>query len=145
MPMRVTDSVHGGSFASCYSAFRPTGQLRADLSQLTAMCGGSTAMRPVTAVIEGAQSDREPIARYSFKGELGRCYRVFAASDPSVQDLDMAVLAPDSTVVAHDTNSDAFPILNPDGPICLTQPGTYTVLVSVERGQGHYALQVLGY
>ena len=26
-------------------------------------------------------------------------------------------------------------MLNPDGPFCLTRPGKYTVLVSVERGR----------
>ena len=47
--------------------------------------------------------------------------------------------------VGHDTNEDAFPMLNPDGPFCLTRPGVYTVLVSVEKGGGHYAIQVWGF
>ena len=59
--------------------------------------------------------------------------------------MDLAMLDPNKNVVGHDTNEDAFPMLNPDGPFCLTRPGEYTVLVSVEKGAGHYALQVWGF
>lgn len=144
-PMRVADSTHGGTFETCYRTFRPTGNAQHDLAQMTSLCGPPNAMKPVTPVLEGTQSQADPIARYTFQGETGRCYRIFSASDGGVQDLDMAVLDPDQAVIGHDTNADAFPILNPDGPLCLTRPGTYTVLVSVERGSGKYALQVWGF
>lgn len=144
-PMRVADPTHGGIFESCYGTFRPKGNAQEDLAQMTSLCGAPNAMKPVTAILEGKQAETDPIARYTFEGETGRCYRIFAAADPSVQDLDMAVLDPDQAVVGFDTNEDAFPILNPDGPLCLTRPGSYTVLVSVERGQGAYAIQVWGF
>jgi hypothetical protein len=144
-PMLVADSVHGGTFETCYQRFHPTGNARNDLVQMTNLCGASTSMKPVTAIIEGSQSQADAIARYTFRGELGRCYRIFSASDRGVRDLDLAVLDPAHTVVGHDTNEDAFPIVNPDGPLCLTRPGSYTLLVSVERGHGHYALQVWGF
>jgi hypothetical protein len=144
-PMLVADSVHGGAFESCYQRFHPTGNARNDLTQMTGLCGVATAMKPVTSIIEGNQTQADPIARYTFQGELGRCYRIFSASDRGVRDLDMAVLDPGHAVVGHDTNEDAFPIVNPDGPLCLTRPGAYTLLVSVERGAGHYALQVWGF
>lgn len=144
-PMLVADSVHGGNFETCYQSFHPTGNARNDLVQMTGLCGVATSMKPVTGVIEGAQSQSDPIARFTFQAELGRCYRIFSASDRGIRDLDMAVLDPSHTVVGHDTNEDAFPIVNPDGPVCLTRAGAYTLLVSVERGTGHYALQVWGF
>lgn len=144
-PMLVADSIHGGTFETCYQRFHPTGNARNDLVQMTNLCGTSTSMKPVTAIIEGNQSQADAIARYTFHGELGRCYRIFSASDRGVRDLDLAVLDPARAVVGHDTNEDAFPIVNPDGPVCLTRPGSYTLLVSVERGRGHYALQVWGF
>jgi hypothetical protein len=144
-PMMVADSVHGGAFETCYQSFHPTGNAKNDLIQMTSLCGKSTSMKAVTPVLEGTQSQSDPIARYTFHGELGRCYRIFSASDRGVRDLDMAILDPTHAVIGHDTNEDAFPILNPDGPLCLTRPGAYTVLVSVERGTGHYALQVWGF
>lgn len=144
-PMRVADTTHGGNFESCYASFRPSGDARKDLEQMTSLCGAPNAMKAVTQVLDGQQSESDPIARYTFEGETGRCYRIFAASEGGVQDLDMAVLDPDQAVVGFDTNNDAFPILNPDGPLCLTRPGTYTVLVSVERGAGKYLLQVWGF
>lgn len=144
-PMRVADATHGGDFSSCYAPFQPSGEAHQDLDQMTSLCGAPNAMKPVTGVLDGSQSEEDPIARYVFEGETGRCYRIFAASDASIQDLDMAVLDPEQAVIGFDTNNDAFPILNPDGPLCLTRPGTYTVLVSVERGAGNYALQVWGF
>jgi hypothetical protein len=144
-PMLVADGVHGGAFETCYRPFRPTGDPKSDLVQMAALCGGATSMRPVTEILEGSQAQNDPIARYTFMGELGRCYRIFSASDRGIRDLDMALLDPSHAVVGHDTNEDAFPILDPDGPVCLTRPGPYTVLVSVERGGGHYALQVWGF
>jgi hypothetical protein len=144
-PMLVTDSVHGGVFESCYQGFRPSGNVEKDLGQMTSMCGPPNAMKAVTPVIQGMQSQREPIARFTFRGEMGRCYRIFSASERGVQDMDLAMLDPDKNVVGHDTNEDSFPMLNPDGPFCLTRPGIYTVLVSVEKGAGRYALQVWGF
>jgi hypothetical protein len=143
--MLVADSVHGGSFESCYQGFRPTGNVEQDLAQMTSLCGPPNAMKPVTPVIEGTQSQTQPLSRFTFHGEIGRCYRIFSASERNVRDLDLALLDPDKKVVGHDTNEDAFPLLNPDGPFCLTRPGVYTVLVSVEKGAGRYALQVWGF
>ena len=144
-PMLVTDSVHGGVFESCYQGFHPTGSAERDLAQMTSLCGPPNSMKPVTGVIHGSQAHQEAIARFTFRGEMGRCYRIFSASDRGVHDMDMAMLDPDKNVVGHDTNEDAFPMLNPDGPFCLTRPGVYTVLVSVEKGAGSYALQVWGF
>ena len=144
-PMRIVDATRGEAFTSCYRTFQPVGDVLRDLSQMTALCGPPNAMHAVTPVLQGRQSATEPLARFTFRGETGRCYRVFAAADRGVADLDMAVLDPDHAVVGHDTNADAFPILNPDGPLCLTRPGAYTLLVSVERGEGRYALQVWGF
>ncbi|SRR5260221_8929972 len=144
-PMLVTDSVHGGAFETCYQGFRPSGNVERDLAQMTSLCGPPNAMKPVTPVIQGAQTQSDAIARFTFHGETGRCYRIFSASERGVLDMDMAMLDPDKNVVGHDTNEDAFPMLNPDGPFCLTRPGLYTVLVSVEKGAGRFALQVWGF
>jgi hypothetical protein len=144
-PMLVTDSVHGGVFESCYQGFHPSGNAERDLAQMTSLCGPPNSMKPVTGVIRGQQAHQDAIARFTFRGEMGRCYRIFSASDRGVKDMDMAMLDPDKNVVGHDTNEDAFPMLNPDGPFCLTRPGQYTVLVSVEKGAGGYALQVWGF
>jgi hypothetical protein len=143
--MLVTDSVRGGTFESCYQGFRSTGAVEQDLARMTSLCGPPNAMKPVSPVIQGTQSQHDSISRFTFHGEMGRCYRIFSASERSVHDLDLAMLDPDKNVVGHDTNEDAFPMLNPDGPFCLTRPGVYTVLVSVEKGAGRYALQVWGF
>jgi len=90
-PMLVTDSVHGGKFESCYQGFHASGSVEKDLAQMTSMCGPPNSMKPVSPVFQGNQSQKEPIARYTFRGEMGRCYRIFSASDRTIQDMDMAM------------------------------------------------------
>src|SRR5689334_5827615 len=101
-PMLVTDSVHGGVFESCYQGFHATGNAERDLAQMTSLCGPPNSMKPVTGVIRGNQAHQEAIARFTFRGEMGRCYRIFSASDRGVQDMDLAMLDPDKNVVGHD-------------------------------------------
>src|SRR5258706_12524932 len=84
-PMLVTDSVHGGAFETCYQGFRPSGNVEKDLGQMTSMCGPPNAMKPVTPVIQDMQSRREAIARFTFRGEMGRCHRIFSLSERALQ------------------------------------------------------------
>ena len=89
---------------------------------------------------EGAES-----ARAAVKWVRSGAALMLMKGQIATPDLRHAMLDPDKNVVGHDTNEDAFPMLNPDGPFCLTRPGIYTVLVSVEKGAGRYALQVWGF
>jgi hypothetical protein len=100
-------------------------------------------MRPITPVTTGAQGPDRPPDRYTFfVPETGNCFRVFAAADRGVRDLDVLILTLDGEPVAGDITHDAWPVVPPLGPACFAEPGVYALEVSVFRGSGGYALQV---
>jgi hypothetical protein len=102
-------------------------------------------MRPLTAVRSGEQSDQDAVDRYTFEvPSAGRCYRVYAAGDRDVTDLDLLLRGPTGNAVAGDSTHDSWPVLPAYAPACLSEPGLYMLEVSVFRGKGHYALQVWG-
>ena len=55
-----------------------------DLNRMTHLCGPPNSMKPVSSVFQGNQSQQDPIARFTFRGEMGRCYRIFSATDRGV-------------------------------------------------------------
>ncbi len=102
-------------------------------------------MRPITKVLTQRQRERDPAQRYTFYVPApGSCYRVYAAGDTGIYDLDLLLRGPDGDDLAGDLSHDAWPILPPQGPLCFDQPGLYLLEVSVFRGAGTYAVQVWG-
>ncbi len=129
---------------SCYSTFGPSGDAEGDLARLVRDCGPTGGMHPITTVRVGTQSDRDPVDRYTFEvPEAGKCYRVYAAADASVQDLDLLLRGASGPAIA-DVTHDSWPVLPPHGPVCFPEAGLYQLEVSVYRGSGRYALQVWG-
>ncbi len=130
---------------NCYSTFRPTGNSDADLAHLVRDCGPTGGMRAMTDVRIGTQSEEDPVDRYTFEAPLpGKCYRVYAAADSGVKDLDLLLRGPSGDAVVADVTHDSWPVLPPREPVCFPQPGLYMLEVSVYRGSGRYALQVWG-
>jgi hypothetical protein len=130
---------------ACYSTFGPSGNAEGDLARLVRDCGPTGGMRPVTTVRVGTQSDQDPVDRYTFEVPApGKCYRIYAAADSSVQDLDLLLRGPSGTPVIADVTHDSWPVLPPREPVCFPEAGLYMLEVSVYRGAGRYALQVWG-
>jgi hypothetical protein len=132
-------------WTQCYAGFRQTGNPRGDLARLTRACGKLGGMRPVTRVLLRHQAASEPAARYTFYvTHVPSCYRIFAAADRHIADLDLLLHGPDGDRLVGDLTHDAWPVLPPHGPLCLDVPGLYMLEVSVFQGTGHYAVQVWG-
>jgi hypothetical protein len=130
---------------ACYATFAPEGEARTDLSRLVRNCGGVGGMRPITTVRTGEQSELDPVDAYTFEvPRAGTCYRVYAAADATVEDLDLLLRGPDGSAKLADLTHDAWPVLPPREPACFAAAGMYRLEVSVYRGSGRYALQVWG-
>jgi hypothetical protein len=106
-PMTIADSLRGGGFETCYRTFRPSGNARNDLAQMTASCGPPNSMKAVTPVFEGTQGQTDPLARFTFRGELGRCYRIFGASAAGIGDMEKAMLEPHFSVVGRSRSASS--------------------------------------
>jgi hypothetical protein len=135
----------GNLWSDCYATFAPSGNPKSDLERLTGECGRVGGMQPLTPVKTGTQGERDPADHYRFiVPDANTCYRIYATADRNVDDLDLLLRAPDGTDVAGDLTHDAWPIVPPRAPLCIEEPGTYLLEVSVFRGRGRYALQIWG-
>jgi hypothetical protein len=70
----------------------------------------------------------------------GRCYTVIAVGNPSVQDIDVAILDRSGRELQKDAKVGGFTAL--DTNPCPTFTGKYTVKVRVARGSGQFGAQV---
>lgn len=136
----------GGIWLDCHAQFRVREGAHRDVERLAKACGPPTSLVPVTEIREGDEQSATGAAdrlTFSVKGG-GRCYRVFAAGDGTVQDLDLALVDDDGSLITTDRQTGPAVVLPPRGPLCLDRAGSYTLEVSVARGAGAFALQVWG-
>lgn len=134
----------GGLWESCYASYRVKDGVEKDIARLTDGCAGPTAMKALAPARTGKLTDAGPAARVTFVAHPGKCYRVYTTASPTVTDLDVAVMDPDGKLTVLDRSEDGFPVVPARGPMCLDRPGVYTVELSAVRGQGEYAVVVLG-
>jgi len=74
----------------------------------------------------------------------GRCYRILAAADASVVDLDLALIGPQGTLLQEDHGELALATLGVLRPLCPARAGAHRLILRAERGQGAAAFRVLG-
>src|ERR1041384_6697466 len=126
-PARATSTSEDGSkspWTSCYSSFAPAGDAEGDLLRLVRDCGPTGGMRAVTPVRVGRQSSEDPADRYTFEvPAAGKCYRVYAAGESSIEDLDLLLRGPARDHFVADVTHDSWPVLPPTEPVCFTEPG----------------------
>jgi hypothetical protein len=130
----------GGRWVSCYANYRPTSMPERDLARLVAMCGPENGMVPVGPIVTGDAGDA--VENQRLEAERGDCFRIFAVADAFVTDLGVEIVNPRGNAITWDRNGDRWPILNPEGPFCVFDAGTYTIRVRANQGRGRYALQV---
>jgi hypothetical protein len=130
----------GGRWVSCYANYRATSTPERDVARLAALCGPDNGMVAVGPVVVGDAVDAAE--NHRLEAVAGDCFRIFAVADSFVTDLGVEVLNARGNAITWDRNGDRWPILNPDGPFCLFDAGTYTVRVRALSGKGRYALQV---
>jgi hypothetical protein len=130
----------GGRWVSCYANYRATSTPERDVARLAALCGPDNGMVAVGPVVVGDAVDAAE--NHRLEAAAGDCFRIFAVADSFVTDLGVEVLNARGNAITWDRNGDRWPILNPDGPFCLFDGGTYTVRVRALSGKGRYALQV---
>ena len=100
-------------------------------------------MVPHSELIAGWQAAAAEVARYEVPVEPGQCYRAFGVAGEGVRDLDMGLYDPAGRLVARDVRPDAWAVVSSDGPVCVPEEGgPYELVVSVEAGQGTFAVQV---
>ncbi len=100
-------------------------------------------MEPVTPPAREALHEGESVER-GVQLAPGRCYRIVAAGESGIEDLDLALVAPGGGVVQQDGTADWDPSLGVLRPLCPAVAGGYRLVARAAQGQGAFAWQVLG-
>lgn len=100
-------------------------------------------MRPVTAPMRETLAEGDRVER-AIPLAPGRCYRVIAASEAGVRDLDLSVIGPGGVTLGRDASDDGTPTLGVIAPLCPATPGEHRLVLALEGGAGAFAWQVLG-
>lgn len=141
----VATEVPATPWSQCHEGFVATGDPDADLGTLGKTCAMKLGQRPLTPVRVGIQAEADAVDRFTFSAGPGaRCYRVIAAGENGVRDLDVQALGADGRVLASDASHGSWAIVPEREPLCFRGAEVVTVEVSVYRGSGKYALQVWG-
>lgn len=72
----------------------------------------------------------------------GACYRVVAAGEASLEDLDLALFDPTGAPITEDPGKDRYPVIGLQGGVCPAQAGSFRLQAHAYVGQGKYALRV---
>ncbi|MFI5306903.1 MAG: hypothetical protein ACHQ53_06115 [Polyangiales bacterium] len=72
----------------------------------------------------------------------GNCYRVLAAGDEGIEDLDLFLFDPNGVLTQQDPAQDRYPTLGVQSELCPPVSGAYRLQASAYKGSGTYALRV---
>ncbi len=98
----------------------------------------------------GLVPDGEPIEGDLAAGERrdylavlrgGSCYRILAAGEESLGDLDLALFDPSGILITEDPGQDRYPVLGLQSDVCPPVSGSYRIQAHAYVGQGHFALR----
>jgi hypothetical protein len=132
----------GGSWVRCYGHFKPAGEPKKDVTRLGLLCGPSNGMHQEGDVFEGPLTEGGAPIERKIEAKRGACYRVFAVGEASIQDLDVTLRSSRGSAIAADHGQDAWPIVQPDRPICALEDDRWAVEVRSKRGQGRFAAEI---
>ena len=130
-PVVVAASRSVGSCADAVSSDDP----RADLAALAERCAGDMAAVPGES--SATQGEDDPSVRLALEvSGARRCFRVLAAADVGVSELDVQILDPSGRALARDARHGRLAVVPEDGLLCLPHDGRYVVEVAVTGGRG---------
>jgi hypothetical protein len=142
---KKADKKQDPAFLACHKDYKPTTKgknLEADVTKLAKGCEKVTKMKLVGKTLNGKQGAEDKPQTFPLKASAGKCYRVYAESDPGITDLDMAIKDSNGDIAGEDSTDDPSPVVLEDGAVCFKEADDATVIVSVGSGKGAYVVQV---
>lgn len=127
---------------TCYQGFVPFHDAARDLQELGNRCGTTCGMTALAPVQFGEQGAADPVEAFAVELQRGQCYRLLAAGDAGLVDLDAAIADPAGNLVIHDTANDSWPVLGVFEPYCPSVTRVHRVLMSAASGSGTYGFQL---
>jgi hypothetical protein len=136
-----------GKVMADWSGCRPTHENAAaspaaSVTTFARACAATTRMKLVGATLTGSQTAADAPQSFPFAATAGRCYRVYFRAEAGVQDVHVALEDSAGAVAAEDWSADPAAVVMHDGAVCFEQDDAASVVVSIGRGAGSYALQI---
>lgn len=139
---KADKKIVGSEWADCHKGVKSTANHTADVAKLGKACEKATKMKANGKVLTGSQDAAGKPQEFPLKAEAGKCYRIYAASDKGITDLDIAIKDSNGDIAGDDSTDNPTPVVLEDGAVCFKEADSAKVIVSVGGGKGKYALQV---
>jgi len=127
---------------ACDAGFRISGEPRADVVRLGLVCGPSEQFRRESDAIEGALAAGGAVVEIPVRMEARRCYRVVAAAEETISDLDVELRSEREVVLASDDDDASFAIVHRRGAVCSERAAEARVLFRSGNGKGRFAAEI---
>ena len=142
---KKADKKQDAAWAACHKDYKPkTKNLDAEVAALAKGCAKTTKMKQIGKTLTGKQGAESKPQSFPFKAQAGKCYRVYAESETTITDLDMAIKDSNGDIAGEDSTDDPSPVVLEDGAVCFKEGDDATVIVSVGSGKGAYSVQIWG-
>ncbi len=133
----------GGGWVLCREGLVLSGDPLKDVTRLGLMCGPSNGMRRKTQqALVGVLAENAPPVTTAVRLMRGACYRVFAAADETVGELEVTLHSSRDATIATGKVSERLSIVQPDRPFCCLEEDLATLHVRALRGSGRFAAEV---
>ena len=120
----------------CWKSIGLIGKAERDYDTIIAACGEPTGMLEFVKPAKGELGPSHKRDTFTVKMVSTFCYRIFAAGDASIGDLDIRVEKNGGALVMVDKTTQPVAIIDSDKAWCADQDTTYTVHFDVD-GPGH--------
>lgn len=127
---------------ACDAGFRVSGEPRADAVRLGLMCGPPERFRRDSDAIEGAVAEGGAVVEVPLRMEAHRCYRVVAAAQTTISDLDVELRSERDVVLASDDDHAAYVVVHRRGAVCSERAGDARAVFRSGNGKGRFAAEI---
>jgi hypothetical protein len=129
---------------NCHAA--PSGgDLVAGVTAMASACIDTSKMKQVGTPTQGSGQEGDPakmVTTIPLKAQANHCYRFFGLAEPTVKDLDIAVMDSASKACGEDLNDTNHAVTLDDGVICFKTDDNVNVNVATATGQGKWAVEI---
>jgi hypothetical protein len=128
---------------ACRSTTKAAGDLSAALNGIAGGCIDKK-MHLVGQITpgQGQETGGNMVTTLPLKAQANHCYRVVGLAEPTVTDLDIAVMDSAGKLAGEDLNDSNDAIVMEESAICFKQDDAANVNVAVAKGQGKWAVGI---
>ncbi len=131
-----------GAPPACDEGLRASGEPRHDVTRLGLVCGPTEGFRRDLDAIEGALAEGGAAVEVPLPLEPGRCYRIVAAAETTISDLDVELRSERDVPLASDDDDEPLVVVHRDGAPCAGSGGEARAIFRAGKGRGRFAAEV---